>query len=156
MFWEPWNDQKKGEVSELLDVLFLLELPSKDFNFLPHVHDYQFQFIERNPLEPLPNHTRGGLFKILESTSPSPFDDLPNIRNGKRIWRVLSKARVGDVAEVEIARKGDNIRKAEEERMRAKERGDVMVFPFDILKGPRPCPGWPPHGGPDIIIPVKY
>jgi hypothetical protein len=85
----------------------------------------------------LPNVTEDELFKILETTTPTQYDELLSIRNGKRIWRILSEARVGDIAEIEIARR--QAYEAEQGKRRAevaREGTNKVIWVGDLSKPP--------------------
>lgn len=97
------------------------------------------QLVGSNSLEQLSNVTENELLTILESTEPTQDDDLLNIRNGKRIWRILSEAHVGDIAEAWIA---DWIA-GEPEREKKQDEQDER-YKVRAIAGK----WWPCHNGP--------
>jgi hypothetical protein len=82
------------------------------------------QLLVQNPLEKLQDVTDHELLDILKTTEPTKYDGILSIRNGKRIWRILSEARVGDVAEAVIAQK--LARRAEKDREAAEAVAELQ------------------------------
>lgn len=96
------------------------------------------------------SHTIKDIIDILESTHPTPYDELPSIRNGKRIWRILSEARVGDIADVEIPRREAHRAESERKRDEDIENGRYVAMPIMPPRGGRPPPGF--AGFPQCIL----